>query len=241
MQCRPRIRLDLEQDGSPQRPCLAEERGKGSAELIGPERLVLEERQLPAIERLGKRAVGIGEGEAHEQLAGERATEGVEARRIAGRLGGGDREHRPDPEWATIERLEENRAGREWRSRGKPDRADRICDLCRSVGRLLGTRQRRTKLEHAVAIGLAAEVLRHQRAGFGPVTGELAVRHRSHAQTRRELELCRHRETDERSDGGVCSPLPEERALELGVGAVERLVVPVESSARLGRGDEQTE
>ena len=53
------------------------------AQLLGAERLVLEERQLPAVERLGERAVGVGEAEPHEQLAGERTAERVEPRRLA--------------------------------------------------------------------------------------------------------------------------------------------------------------
>ena len=97
------------------------------------------------------------------------------------------------------------------------------------------------KLEHAVAVGLAAEVLRHHRARLGPVAGELAVGHRAHPQSRRELELRRDGDADERRHGGVGAALAEERALELGVGAIERVVVPVESSARLGGGDEQAE
>ncbi len=104
-----------------------------------------------------------------------------------------------------------------------------------------GAGERRAKLEHAVAVGLAAEVLRHHRARLGPVTGKLAVGHRADPQSGRELELRRDGDADERRDRHVGAALTEERALELGVGAVERVVVPVESAARLGGGDEQAE
>ena len=57
---------------------------------------------------------------------------------LAGRLRRRDREDGPDPERAAVERLEEHRAGRERRRRREPDRADRVGDLRRRVGRILG-------------------------------------------------------------------------------------------------------
>ena len=75
---RPRVRLRLEEDGSTQRPRLAEQRGECRPQLLGAERLVLEERELPAVERLRERVVGVREPEPDEQLARERAAKRVE-------------------------------------------------------------------------------------------------------------------------------------------------------------------
>src|SRR5581483_8275266 len=57
----------------------------------------------------------------------------------------------------------------------------------------------------------------------------------------RELELRPDREPDERRQRGVGALLAEQRRLQVGVGALERVVVPVEAAARLRRGDEQAE
>ena len=73
------------------------------------------------------------------------------------------------------------------------------------------------------------------------MAGKLAVGHRADPQSGRELELRRDGDADERRDRHVGAALAEERALELGVGTVERVVVPVEAATRLGGGDEQAE
>ena len=69
--------------------------------------------------------------------------------------------------------------------------------------------------------------------------GELAGRGRAHANAAAELDLRADGDPDERRDGRVRVPLAEERRLELGVRAVERLVVPVEAAARFGGGHQQ--
>ena len=53
--------------------------------------------------------------------------------------------------------------------------------------------------------------------------------------------VARDRDADERREHGVSPPLAEQRPLEIRVRALERLVVPVEAAARLGRRDEQPE
>ena len=68
---------------------------------------------------------------------------------------------------------------------------------------------------------------------------ELPVGDRSYAQSRCKLELGGHREPDEGRHGSVGPPFAVERALELGVGTIERLVIPVESAAGFGRRDEE--
>ena len=137
MERRPLGRVGLEQHRGTQGPRFAEQRSERGAQLLGAERLVLEEGQLPAVERLGKRAVGVGQAEAEQQLAGERAAEGVEPRRLTRRLGRGDRQNWADAERSAVERLEQHRPGRERRRRREPDGADRIGDLRRRVGRIL--------------------------------------------------------------------------------------------------------
>ena len=52
-----------------QLPSMAEQAGESSAQLLGTERLVLEERQLPAVERLGESGIGIGERQTRKQVA----------------------------------------------------------------------------------------------------------------------------------------------------------------------------
>src|SRR6185436_5226904 len=56
-----------------------------------------------------------------------------------------------------------------------------------------------------------------------------------------QLDPLRDRDADERRDRDVAPPVPEERALEVGVRAVERLVVPVEPAAALRGRDQEAE
>ncbi len=71
--------------------------------------------------------------------------------------------------------------------------------------------------------------------------GKLSVGDGPQAKPGRELDLRRHRDADERGHSRVGPALAEEGALELGVGSLEGVVVPVEPAARLGGGDEQPE
>ena len=60
---------------------------------------------------------------------------------------------------------------------------------------------------------------------------QLAVGRMSNAQPLAELDDPTRLETDERRDGRVGTFLAEERALQLGVGPVEGVVVPIEAAA----------
>jgi hypothetical protein len=71
------------------------------------------------------------------------------------------------------------------------------------------------------------------------VARELSVGDCPHAQSGCKLELGGHREPDEGCHGSVGPPFAVQRALELGVGTIERLVIPVESAAGFGRRDEE--
>ena len=223
----------------PTRPILFEERGHSTAKLLGLEGLVLEERELPAVERLGEGRVAVREPEPHEQLGGERRAELVEPGRLSGRLRRGDREDGPDAVGPSVERLEEHGACGERRRGRKPDRADRVGDLGGRVRHVLLRAERGTELEHAVAVGLATEPQREQAASLRPVAGKLTVGGDADANARAELALDAARQPDEGSDGRVRAALAEQRVLQLRVAALECLVVPVEAPARLGDAHEK--
>ena len=97
------------------------------------------------------------------------------------------------------------------------------------------------ELEHAVAVDLPAEAGREQALRLGPVMRELARRCGAKPDPAAELDLGDDREADERRDGRVRVLPAEERALELGVGALEGAVVPVEAAAGLRRRDQERE
>ena len=104
------------------------------------------------------------------------ATEHVEARRLARGLRRGDRKHGPNAERAPVEPLEQHRPRGDRPARGQPERRDRVGDLARRVGWLAAVGGHRLlELEHAHPVGLAAEALRAQARGIGPVRDELAV------------------------------------------------------------------
>src|SRR5207249_2604860 len=62
-----RARVGFQEQGAWQGPGLTEEPRHGGAQLLTPERFLLEEGQLPAIERLRKRLVFVGESEADQE------------------------------------------------------------------------------------------------------------------------------------------------------------------------------
>ena len=82
-----RLGLRLEQDGRAKRPRRSQRRLERGAQLLGAERLVLEERELPAVERLGEVRVDVDEPETDQKLRRERARgtrRASSARRAAG-------------------------------------------------------------------------------------------------------------------------------------------------------------
>ena len=107
------------------------------AQLLGAERLVLEERELPAVERLAELAVVVGERRAAR--AGRRARPPRNASSRVGsprRLGRGDRQHGTDAERPPVEPLEEDRAGGDRAGGREPERGDGVGELAGRVGRL---------------------------------------------------------------------------------------------------------
>ena len=92
----------------------------------------------------------------------------------------------------------------------------------------------RDELEHAEPVDVAPELGRHQPARLRPERRDLAGDRRAHADVAAELDGRAGREPDERRDRRVRARRAEERQLDLGVGGVEGLVVPVEAAAALG-------
>ena len=121
-----------------------------------------EQRQLPAVERLAETLVVVESGAAR---GGRRqpAAELVQARRLARRLGGGDRQHRADAVRTPVEALEEHRARRDRSRRREPERGDRVRDLTGRVGRLdRAGREHAGELDDARPLRLLAEPGREQ-------------------------------------------------------------------------------
>ena len=229
----------FEEDRRPKRPGRAEERGKRCPHLLGPERLVLEQCKLPAVERLGEVGVAVREHQASMELDGQRAAKLVESGRLPGRGGRGDRQHRSDPERPAVESLEEHWAGRERCGRCQADCAHDVGELARRVRRVVGRPERAPELDDAVPVGLAPEVPREEAFCLGPMAGELAFGRGPDAESRPELALDPDAQTDERCGCAVGSAFAEQGALELRVAPAERLVVPVEAAARLGDANEE--
>ena len=172
----------------------AEQRGKRLSELLRLERAVLEERQLPAVERFAELRVFVREREARQEICGEAGAEGVEPRRLAGGLRRGDRKHGADSVGAPVEALEEHRACGDRRRRGEPDRGDRVGELAGRVGRLGRARfQCALELEDAKPVGLAAEVCGEQPVGLRPELCELAGCSEADADVRRRARSWRRR------------------------------------------------
>ena len=115
------------------------------------------------------------------------------------------------------------------------------------VGELAGSVRRRDvvaakllQLEDAQPVGLALEPVRKQSPSPWPVRRQLARRHMANA-ARPQVEPSARRESDDRSDRAVRTLRAEERLLEAGIGALERLVAPVEAAASLRRLLQQRE
>ena len=209
------------------------------------ERVVLEERQLPAVERLRQRRVGVGEAEAREQLRRERAAERVEARRLARRLRRRDRQHGTDAVRPPVERLEQHGA------RGQaapPSRAAARRSRRRTPqGRRVARRRRRARsAARRRSSGRPRVRTRPEGGRSRPATGaecraSSPSRRGAQPDARREVERHADRQAHERCHRDVGPPLAEQGALELCVDTVERLVVPVEPAARLGGAQHEVE
>ena len=97
----------------------AEQCGERLAQLLGAIRLRGEQGELPAVERLAEAVVAVGGREPVEQVGREPAAELVEPRGLAGRLRGGNRQHRPHAVGPPVEPFEQDGA--------RGDRSRRPC------------------------------------------------------------------------------------------------------------------
>ena len=167
-----------------------------------------------------------------------RARKTVEPRRLAGRNLGGQRRHRAGRRTGRqSSRSKSNGPGGDRAGRRQPKRADGPAELAGASG----TRQAvavelALELEDERPVDLATEVARQQTSGVRPGGGQLVRGGGPHAHASAELDRARRRSgrraAPERS---VRAAVAEERALELGVGALEGRVVPVEAAAGLRR------
>src|SRR5262249_33535773 len=148
-----------EQDGGAQSPGLAEKRAGGRPQPLRAKRLVLEQGELPAVERLGERRVAVRLAERGEGVDGGRGPAAVEARRLAGRGRRSDREHRSDSEGTAVEELEEDRARGERGGGRQAHGAHRVGDLAGRVRGLTGRVEIAPERQNAHAVRLAPESL----------------------------------------------------------------------------------
>src|SRR5581483_6457131 len=109
-------RLVGEEHGGPHRRSppagvAAEQAVDGLANLSGAERLLGEQRQLPAVEGLAELAILVCQREPRTELGGQCGTRLVEANRLAARLRRRDREQRSDAERSEVQPLEDDGPG----------------------------------------------------------------------------------------------------------------------------------
>ena len=93
--------------------------------------------------------------------------------------------------------------------------------------------ERALELEHADPVRLPAKGRRQEAHRVRPRRGQLPCRCNADANPAAELDLAAGPESDQRRDSRICTTAAEQRALELAVGSIEDLVVPVETTAML--------
>ncbi len=177
----------------PQPVGAAEQRGQRLAQLLGAERLVLEEGQLPAVERLAELGVGVRRRRAARR-GRPRGAPGTRRAGSARRRAGSPRSAAPGGRRAAASRAA--RTGRA-RRRPAPPVASRSAVTTSAIspgasgGSTARGGERLLELEHAQAVGLAAEAGGQQAARLRPEGGELAASPPGAADAAAELELRR--------------------------------------------------
>jgi hypothetical protein len=201
----------------------------------------VEERQLPAVERLEQLSGSIREPSL--QIGDEGRPEGVEPGRLARRQLRSHCGHRPYSVRTPVKPLEDDGTGGDGAGGGEAKSTHRPPELGRSVRHLAGRRlELALELEEERAVDFASEVARKKPRSVGPRGGHLPARGGAHAHAPRKLDHPPRGEADERSEGRVGAALAVERALEAGVGGAEGSIVPVEPAARFrGRPEKRDE
>ena len=155
----------------PVRP--AEQGGERLPEPLRAERVVLEQRQLPALKRLAELGVVLGLGQPLEQVGRQLPAPGVEPGRLPRGLGRGDAEQRPDPERVRVSRSKTTGPA----ATGAPvasRRAVRHRPARRALGRrLLPAGQLSLEGENARPLRCLAEAGWKQLAGLRPAGADL--------------------------------------------------------------------
>ena len=198
------------------------------------QRLVLEQRELPALDRLA-RARSRPPPAPAARAARRRGAPRHGSSRVGSprRLGRRDAEHRPDPEGVPVEPLEDDRPGGGRSRGGEPERRDGVRQLGRRVRRrVLVARQLALELEHALRSGSNPKPVR--RRDPAPPASATASSSGEEAWTliprpARPARRSRARRAAPRLYTSALFAV--QRALELAVDAVERTVLPVEAAA----------
>ena len=186
-----------------------------SLHLPGAERLVGEERELPAVERLAELAVLVGERQPLAELGGDAGSNRVEPDSIAERLRRRDREQRRDSQGPEVEPFEDDRPGGDRACGREPKRADGVGELAGGVGRLAVARvELARQLENAEPVDVPPELRRHQPERLGPERGELARNDGADADPPPSSAGSPGGEADERRDRRVGARGAEERLLD---------------------------
>ena len=178
----------------------------------------------------------VGERQPLAQLGGELGADLVEPRRLAARLRRRDRQHRRDAQRPEVEPLEDDGP-----AAIAPAVASRsaVTASASSAAASGGSASRgsssRVSSSTQQPVDVAAELGRHQPARLGPELRDLAGDDRAQRDPAAELDVRAGREADDRRERDVGARRAEERPLEIRVRGLERLVLPVEAAAALGR------
>ena len=154
---------------------------------------------------------------------------------LTARLRRGDRQQRRHAKRTEVEPFEDDRTGGDGACGRETERGDRVGELRGGVRRidLVGSSSR------ASSSTSSRSVSRPNSGGSNPWPRARVARSRRRrsgaADPASEVGVVRGRQPDDRRERDVGARAAEERLLEIRVGRVERLVVPVETTAALGR------
>ena len=172
-----------------QRPAVAAEQAdEGLTDLRRAERLLGEQRELPAVERLAELAVRVCQRQAFPQFGSQPGAHLVEAGRLPARPRRRDRQQGRDAQRPEIEPFEDDRAGRDCAGRREAQGRDRVGELGCGIRRLrLVGLQVALQLQQEHPVGVPPEFGRHQSLRLGPELRDLACNNRAERDAAAEL------------------------------------------------------